>query len=1038
MPRLTCAHCGVANRVKARFCDSCGKELRPAVTEAVRLLREDELKYVTVLFADIVNSTALVADVSPDEAQFLLAPAVRIMLESVGNFGGTINRVVGDGVLAFFGFPYSQEDHALRACCAAQRMHEEAAQLDVPSKLRIGLASGLALLSSDDETALGSPVAFGVTVHLAARLQAMTDPGATLCSAETKNLAGLAVEMRSLGRQPIRGLSIDQDLFELIHVRQDSQRFDMAATVGLSPYVGRVNELELLQRCADAAEAGGVITAAIVGDAGAGKSRLAWQFTGPLAARGWQVIRAEAISYGRDIPYLLVAALLRSCFGLQEHESVNEYARKVGAQLPEMVGDNRIMATALLSLLDLPLGDGITGWEALEPLRRREALREAVCQVVRFVARRCPTVVLIEDLHWSDQESLRVLDATAQSSAAFLMLATYRSGFQPSWNHVLPTVIRLPPLSKEEMRLLLEPTFPELENGALQNELIERAAGNPFFLEEMVRSARTSATNAGDANSPEQPTIPATIEAVLAERIDRLEPEDKRVLRAASVLGNRFSQLVLQRMFGDRPAPAFQAHIVRLREAGLLRRDGSAEGEDGFAHALIQEVAYNALPRDRRRELHARIVRAIATINTEHMAEQAETLAFHAFRGKVWDAVALYARRAGQRAAGRSAYREAAAFFEQAMAAYEHLPSSDEALAEQIDLRFELRNALFPTSSIGKSLVYSEQAEWLALKLGDRHRLGLAIAFHARDLTLLGRPSEGIKVARRALDVAGADSDLVATTQSYIALAAYYQGDYTRSAETFRTLVAMMEQQDRMRRLGLPGPALVFFRGWLAWALARQGQAQEAESVTYLQRQLAEESTLPLSITFAHLGRGFAFAHADRLEEAREELQAAIDLCRKWEFFSWFTNVASCLGHVLSRLGDYDAGIDLLNQAIARTKASGILVSHANELAWLAEALDRKGEHVEAARQAEEAIAVARSHEERGNEALARVVLAEVLMKTGKMQESLTQFHSSLAAAAECQMAPLVLRCKRGISMVMDTVHSLGSVMHSASAMPPA
>ena len=1012
-----CAHCGVANRAEANFCDACGRPLRPATVRAVQLVPEDEVKYVTVLFADIVNSTALVAEVSPDEAQFLLTPAVRIMLASVREFGGTINRVVGDGVLAFFGFPHSQEDHALRACCAAQRMHDEAAQLAVPAVLRIGLASGLALLSADDETALGSHVAFGVTVHLAARLQAMAQPGASLCSAETKNLAGPAVEMHSLGRRAIRGLPMEQEVFAVARVRQGSQRVDIAAAVGLSPYVGRARELALLGDCARAAQPGSVVMAAIVGDAGAGKSRLAWRVATSLASQGWRILRAEAISYGHDIPYLLATALLRSCFGIEDRDERSVCAGKVAAHLPDLVGDAPSLATALMSLLDLPLGEGATEWEALDPLRRREALRESVARTVGSLAQRAPTVVLIEDLQWSDEESLRILDAVARGSGHLLLLATYRTGFEPSWSHASPTVIRLAPLPHDEMVQLLERAFPDLADSPLRSELLERAAGNPFFLEEMARSARASPTVAGSGEAPQRPAVPATIEGVLAERIDQLDRDDKRVLRAASVLGSRFSPIVLETMFADRPANLFQAQLARLRAAGLLRRERPADGEDGFAHALIQEVTYNGLPGGARRDLHAGIVRTITAMGPDHVAEQPETLAFHALRGEVWDVMAIQARRAGRRAAGRSAYREAAAFFGQAITACEHLPNSEPALADQIDLRFELRNALFPTSNIGQSLAYSQQAEWLALQLGDRRRLGWATAFHARDLTLLGRPVEALHVARRALDVAGSDDDLVATIQSYIGLAAYYRGDYTQSATILGNLVETVERRDWTQRLGLPGPAVVFFRGWLAWALARLGEAEEAASVTEAMLRLAERSTQPLCVTVAHLGRGFAFSFTDALEAARAELQAAIDLCRRWEFYAWFTNIASCLGHVLCRMGEVENGIDLLNQAIARTRASGILVSHANELAWLAEGMAAAGDLAQSVRTAEQAITVARSHEERGNEALARVVLAEALMASGKAGEARVQFQSSLAAAEECRMAPIVARCRAGLSV---------------------
>jgi tetratricopeptide (TPR) repeat protein len=326
-----------------------------------------------------------------------------------------------------------------------------------------------------------------------------------------------------------------------------------------------------------------------------------------------------------------------------------------------------------------------------------------------------------------------------------------------------------------------------------------------------------------------------------------------------------------------------------------------------------------------------------------------------------------------------------------------------------------LRNALFPTSDISKSLGNSQQAERLALRLGDRRRLGWATAFHARDLSLQGRPTEALHVARRALDVAGRDEDLVAIIRSYVALAAYYRGDYADSSTILQQLVEAEEGRDRTRRLGLPGPAVVFFRGWLAWALSRLGRTDEAEAVTGVMGKLAEESAQPLCITISYLAQGFALAFAGRLEEARDSLQTSLELCRRWEFSAWFTNIASCLGHVLSRLGHYESAIGLLQQSIERTKASGILVSHANELAWLAEAFSRAGDHSRAARQAEDAIVVAQAHEERGNEALARVVLAEALMKTGRRQDSVTQFHSALATAAECQMAPLLSRCQAGL-----------------------
>ena len=460
----------------------------------------------------------------------------------------------------------------------------------------------------------------------------------------------------------------------------------------------------------------------------------------------------------------------------------------------------------------------------------------------------------------------------------------------------------------------------------------------------------------------------------------------------------------------------FEEQLSRLRSAGLLRAPASPEGEHGFTHALIQEVAYAGLPGPRQRELHAGIVGALQTVHAGRLLEQAETLAYHAHRGEAWAAAALYARHAGQRAAGRSAYRDAAAFFEQAIEACEHLPQTDTVLAEHIDIRFELRNALFPTAGITRNLIHSQAAERLALQLGDQRRLAWATMFMARDLTLMGRPADALAVARRALALCTGDAEQTVVVRCYLALAAYSQGDYAQSAQVLDEIVGVAEAGDPMRLYGLSGPGAVFFRGWLAWALARLGQHDAAWAAAAGMMPLAEYSNQPLCLTVTYLGQGFALAAAGRLEAARDALRTSLDLCLKWDFYAWFTNIAACLGHVLSRLGAHEEGIDLLHQAAERTRTSGILISHANELAWLAEAHLAAGRTAMARQVAEEAIAVARAHEERGNEALGACVLAEVQERDGEPARARSTFQAALTLAAACGMAPLTARCQAGLA----------------------
>jgi len=464
-----CPNCGNPNRYGARFCDACGTLLSSAFGS--QPLRDSELKYITVLFGDIVGSTEMVAGRSPDEAQSILTPAVKAMVETVQIFGGTLNQVLGDGVMALFGAPLSQEDHALRACCAAFSMHEAVAVAHSPVRLRVGLASGLTLLSTPGQGTAGAYPAFGDTIHLASRLQALAHPGTTLCAASTRVLAGPAVEFVALGSRALRGFGVQQDVFALVRIRQRAFRFDRSVARGLSPYVGRNRELAELSAFAQSVLTGASVAVAIVGDAGAGKSRLGWEFSRSLRPDTWQVIQAEAASYGRDIPYQLIGAVLRSGFGIDERDEPEKSIRRIRSQLGHL-DDAAVYITALLSLLALPLGEDAAAWDRLDPLQRRDALRDSVSAVLQALAHRRPTLLLIEDLQWADDESLRLIDFLSAPDCRLLLVTTHRPDFAPAWTQLKPSVLALQPLSPDSMYGLIQHAFPGITNLTLRQALI--------------------------------------------------------------------------------------------------------------------------------------------------------------------------------------------------------------------------------------------------------------------------------------------------------------------------------------------------------------------------------------------------------------------------------------------------------------------------------------------------------------------------------------------------------------------------------------
>jgi class 3 adenylate cyclase/tetratricopeptide (TPR) repeat protein len=973
---------------------------------------EGEVKYVTVLFADIVDSTKLVAGRPPDEAETILSPAVSAMVEAVRAFGGIVNQMLGDGVMALFGAPQSQEDHALRACRAAFLMHETVAASEATIQLRVGLASGLTLLSTSGRTVAGAYPAFGATIHLASRLQSLAQPGTTLCAASTRGLAGPTVELVPIGPRALRGFVGKEHVFVLAGLRHSASRFSEAVARGLSPLVGRDRELAELSDYAQSVREGCCVRVAIVGDAGAGKSRVAWEFARALRSDGWQVVEAEALSYGRNLPYQLIAAVLRSIFEVEARDDRVESAKHVRSRL-EALGDAALScAPALLSLLGLPLGESAVAWDGLDPLHRRDLLREGVSILLNSVGCRGHVLLLLEDLQWADEESVRLLDLDVVPGCRLLILVTHRTDFVASWARSIPSgLITVTPLSADNTAHLLREAFPGIVSRSLRQALIDRCAGNPFFLEELARNALTAEATDAPAQNDGKTAIPSTVQAVVAARLDRLDAEDKRVLVAASALGNRFSLRTLREIFHDRSESSFQDHLTALTDAGLFQRVRESDDEVVFSHALIQEVAYTGLPRAQRRDLHALIVATIKRMEPDRFAEYAEMIVYHAAQGEAWRELIDAARIAGRRAASRSAYEEASRIFEQGIDACGRIEQSDGRLASEIDLRFELRHTLFPTAGIDRSLANSTQAERLARQLGDRSRLGWATAYVARDLQLVGRPGSAIVAAARALELADGDASLTSAALFFGAQAAYSRGDYADAVARLRGLISDFEARDRLAWTGTPGPSIVFFQAWLIWALSQLGEFAQAAIAANEMRVLADETNLPLCKTIAHLSEGFALAFAGDMQKAEATLRASLSLCRKWEFFAWSTNICSCLGHVLARLGRFEEAFDLIQQAVDRTRSSGIFVNHAIELAWLADAHRLIGRADEAARVAERAIEIACLHEERGNEALATAVLAEASADLGSTVAARAHCSSAIRLATECGMAPLVRRC---------------------------
>jgi class 3 adenylate cyclase len=561
----TCGNCGRQLSATAKFCPECAHPASPATPAptsqrfispesytpkhlAEKILTsksalEGERKLVTVLFADLKGSMELLAGRDPEEARKLLDPVLERMMEAVHRYEGTVNQVMGDGIMALFGAPLAHEDHAVRACYAALRMQEnikkyaEEGQRSHAAavKIRVALNSGEVVVRSIGSDLRMDYTAVGQTTHLAARMEQIATPGTTVVAPATVALADGFVRVKSLGPMLVKGLAEPVDVYELLGSSGVRSRLQATAPKGLTKFTGRAAEIAQLQQALDAAFGGNGQIVAVVGEAGVGKSRLFWEFTRLHATDGCIVVEAASVSYGKATPYYPVIELLKNYFGIDARDDAQSVRGKVTGRLLSLDPALEPSMPALLSLVDPGFDDD--QWKRLEPWQRRQHTLDGVKRLLLRESQIQPVIAVFEDLHWVDGETQATLDALVESvpTARMLLLVNYRPEYKHDWgSRTYYQQLRTDPLPSATAAELLESLLgPDPTFAPLKSLLVDRTEGNPFFAEEAVRTLVEEKALVGDRGAYRATravtmlTVPRTAQAVLAARIDRLVPDDK-------------------------------------------------------------------------------------------------------------------------------------------------------------------------------------------------------------------------------------------------------------------------------------------------------------------------------------------------------------------------------------------------------------------------------------------------------------------------------------------------------------------------------
>jgi len=1059
-----CAHCGAELPVGVKFCNQCGQPAGDVTPAPLRFASPDsytpkhlvdriltsksalegERKQVTVLFADMKSSMELLADRDPEEARALLDPVLELMMEAVHRYEGTVNQVMGDGIMALFGAPLALEEHAVRACYAALRMQESVRRYSDGIRptdgsliqIRVGLNSGEVIVRSIGSDLRMAYTAVGQTTHLAARIEQLATPGTIRATAHTARLAEGYAEVKPLGPLPVKGLSEPVEVYEVTGVGPGRSRLHASIARGLTRFFGRDVEFEDIRRALDRAQAGHGQVVGVVGEPGVGKSRFVWEAVHGRDTEGWRIVQTGSASYARATPYLPVVELLERYFGIEQGADVELRRQRVVNTLKSLDDALGPSLSPLLSLLDVPVND--TSWDRLDPPQRRRRTLESITRLLIRESRVQPLLVVVEDLQWIDGETQAVLEGLVESlpAARLMLFVTYRPEYRHGWtNKTYYRQIRIDPLPPESAKDLLDALLGgDDELRSLKRLLVERTEGNPFFLEESVRTLIETDALAGRpgqyrlGKDADTIRLAPTVQVVLAARIDRLPPEQKALLQAAAVIGRDVPFALLREIAGDAEG-VVRSHAAALQAAEFIYETSVwPQLEYRFKHALTHEVAYGSLLHDRRRALHGRILETLEASSSGNAGEHIEALAHHAFHGQMWTKAISYLVESGMRWYARSANREAATRFEQALQTLDHLPRTPEALMAGLDARFALRNALWPLGRLEQISSRLREAEELARELGDQRRLGWVYAYMSNHLLTTSEWKQAVVLAELAAAVADEVRDfrLQVAANVYLGSAAFAANDYSKSEHFLRKVVASLPPELREERCELDVYPAVGARAWLGQALAELGAFREGAALGLEAVRLAQELKHPYSVLSACWRLGYLHCVQGEFRDAIELLRRGLSIIEEWNLTLWSEVIKGFLGYAYTCSGRATDGIRLMEPVLGEFTGGqafrSVLMIRLGEAYLLQHRVDHARDV------AHRGVTLAGTSGQRGFEAWGRRLLAQVELASDPPapDRAETYGRQALDSAAELGMRPLIAHC----NVVLGEIE----LMHGRSA----
>ena len=959
---------------------------------------------MTVLYADVVASSELVKGLNAEEARGVVGPLIDAMLHAVARYGGVVDRVEGDRVMAVFGASGTDEDHAIGACFAALDIPRLVSASSSDVQVRIGVHSGQVHVAGGQAGGTGSTVDDGPTVKLAARMEEAARPGIPLVTAATATFAAGNVRTGSARRLEVEGFDGTIEVYELMGKADASGRMHAETAGRLTPFIGRADELTKMRLMLESASDGNGTALSIVGDAGVGKTRLLYEFVQGLGD-DVDVLSAHASPYDRSTPYRPIAEMMRSWLARRGGGAYNveEVFESVDSSLV-------VYADAITALVG---GDPSRAWVLTDAGLRRQTMRRAIRAILGASALESLTVLAFEDLHWMDTESMSVIDELADLAGGtpLMMITTSQSVAGAGWSKLdHARNLALGGLSGTEVTEFVDVLVgTRSSTAATRTELTDRNDGTPLFLEEMVRSLVDDHVLVGSSGKYKRGErdlrvqMPPDVTEVIEYRISRLADPERELLQLMSVHGEDVEHDLL-RATTDRSERELADALSNLVVRELVFEDARARASRfGFKHNLIREVAYSTIPVKQRESLHARIAEGVMALEFEE--DWTERLAHHTFEAGQWEDAARFALASARRAEAKSAYRESERFLTMSLDALALLPKNRSNIEQTIDALITRR---ISTVGIGGRIMDTfaglDDAEALANEIGDLERVARVNLHRSYARSMTGHHTQGLIDADRAHGIGKQLGVRRLTAEANLAQAQH--AVYAGKPATVGSLIGrdLTFMRDEIGRNGMMGHRAVWAHAHLAVANSLMGhfaaaRQSAAEAVTF-----AKDRGLVLDIVGSLWAAATVELQNEGFKRAAVLTREAADLAAAHEF-AWLGNLNDITrGYANSRLGNRDEGVSLLESSLQAGETMDVPMQIAWASVYLAEVTTALGENKPASEHARRALMLARKH---------GIAAAEVsaLQMLGRSQHDLEKsrafFMEALALSSQHSLRPL-------------------------------